>query len=265
MHIPSNARFYGFLFPQPIDIPGESLSSHRVISRKDIEEAGVNASDPFVHFLTVGAYCYFDHEYNIVAINAISFDAITEDEATRNPAKRTPGTMCLGAVCALPPTVVQPLRILNRWLPVTAKVLLDHGFEEFAWVCPSEFLGDHIYSMSGGFALGSRIWGQKMGSEGSRLAESERGVWFWLNRHSICTPHFNRKNELILFRGRETVSTPKFWSPGFAYKHRSIEKCVPCPTLRVRIQVVCAAVTCHPMPCRICRDAQRMETYCLLV
>ena len=37
--------------------------------------------------------------------------------------------------------------------------------------------------------LGSRIWGQKMGSEGSRLAESERIVWFWLNRHSICTPH----------------------------------------------------------------------------
>ena len=30
--------------------------------------------------------------------------------------------------------------------------------------------------------LGSRIWGQRMGYEGSRLAESERGVWFWLNR-----------------------------------------------------------------------------------
>ena len=28
------------------------------------------------------------------------------------------------------------------------------------------------------FDQGSRIWGQKMGSEGSRLAESERGVWF---------------------------------------------------------------------------------------
>ena len=26
--------------------------------------------------------------------------------------------------------------------------------------------------------LGSSIWGLKMGSEGSRLAESERGVWF---------------------------------------------------------------------------------------
>ena len=29
-----------------------------------------------------------------------------------------------------------------------------------------------------GMILGSKHWGQKMGSEGSRLAESERGVWF---------------------------------------------------------------------------------------
>ena len=52
-----------------------------------------------------------------------------------------------------------------------------------------------------------------MGSEGSRLAESERGVWFWLKMYSICTPHFNRKNELILFRGRKTVSTPQILEP----------------------------------------------------
>ena len=36
---------------------------------------------------------------------------------------------------------------------------------------------------------------------------------FWLKRYCICTPHFNRKNELIFFRGRKSVSTPKFWSP----------------------------------------------------
>ena len=29
-----------------------------------------------------------------------------------------------------------------------------------------------------------------------------------------CTPHFNRKYELILFRGRKTDSAPNFWSPG---------------------------------------------------
>ena len=47
-----------------------------------------------------------------------------------------------------------------------------------------------------------------MDYEGSRLAESERGVWFWLKRHSICTPHFQRKNERNTFRGRETDFLP---------------------------------------------------------
>ena len=35
-----------------------------------------------------------------------------------------------------------------------------------------------------------RMWGQKMSSKGTKKAESGRGVWFWLNRHGICTPHF---------------------------------------------------------------------------
>ena len=62
--------------------------------------------------------------------------------------------------------------------------------------------------------LSSRIWGQKLGSNGTKLAESERGVWFSWKRYGICTPRFNRKYELIIFRGRKTESAPKFWSPG---------------------------------------------------
>ena len=54
-----------------------------------------------------------------------------------------------------------------------------------------------------------------MGSRGTKLIESERGVWFSWNRYCICTPRFNRKNELIVFRGRKTVSaSAKFWSLG---------------------------------------------------
>ena len=74
-----------------------------------------------------------------------------------------------------------------------------------------------ITSEAGLQNLGAEKWG----SEGSRLAESERGVWFWfwLKRHSICTPHLHRKNELILPRGRKTDSAPLKtdsapWSPG---------------------------------------------------
>ena len=70
------------------------------------------------------------------------------------------------------------------------------------------------------------VLGHEIGHKsGTKLAESERGVWFWLKRHSICTPHFNRKNELILFRGRKTDSAPKFWSPALRWSgsqtHRS--------------------------------------------
>ena len=50
--------------------------------------------------------------------------------------------------------------------------------------------------------------GQKMGSEGARLAESERGVWFWWKRYGICTPRFNRKNELVLFRALILILPP---------------------------------------------------------
>ena len=51
-----------------------------------------------------------------------------------------------------------------------------------------------------------------MCSKGTRLAESERGVWFPWKRYGICTPHSNRKCELILFRGRSVVCSTT-WEP----------------------------------------------------
>ena len=58
------------------------------------------------------------------------------------------------------------------------------------------------------------MWGQKMGSEGSRLAESEQGVWFWLKRYSICTPHFNQKVQRAQsFPGAGNVSAPQILEP----------------------------------------------------
>ena len=34
----------------------------------------------------------------------------------------------------------------ERWIPVTAEAILDCGFTDFAWVTPSEILGDHIFT-----------------------------------------------------------------------------------------------------------------------
>ena len=36
-----------------------------------------------------------------------------------------------------------------------------------------------------GRGLGSIIWGQQTGSKGTRLAETERGVWFWLGKGTV--------------------------------------------------------------------------------
>ena len=72
-----------------------------------------------------------------------------------------------------------------------------------------------------GFGLDSRIWGRKWVLR-VRDWPGQNGVFgFWLNRHSICTPRFNRENELVLFRGRKTNSAPKFWSPGQCHEGRS--------------------------------------------
>ena len=63
--------------------------------------------------------------------------------------------------------------------------------------------------LRGGPDLGSGISGQKMGFKCTRLVEPERVVWFQRKRYGIYTPHFNRKNELVLFRGRKPDSAPQ--------------------------------------------------------
>ena len=50
------------------------------------------------------------------------------------------------------------------------------GYDNDAFMCDN--FGDGTWVGD----LGSRIWGQKMGPEGSRFAESERGVWLWLEK-----------------------------------------------------------------------------------
>ena len=49
---------------------------------------------------------------------------------------------------------------------------------------------NYVRRASRGRRPGLQNVGQKMSAEGSRLTESERGVWFWLKRYSICTPQF---------------------------------------------------------------------------
>ena len=70
--------------------------------------------------------------------------------------------------------------------------------------------------------LGSRIRGQKMGSKGTKFAESERGVWFSWKRHGICTPRFNTvESTSSLFSGGGKRFCPQILEPGNQPQRRS--------------------------------------------
>ena len=57
-----------------------------------------------------------------------------------------------------------------------------------------------------------------MRSNGTKLSESERGVWFPYKLPGICTPHFNREYAL---RGGKRFCEAQADTPGFSYQERN--------------------------------------------
>lgn len=55
----------------------------------------------------------------------------------------------------LPKSALRALEEANRWEPVTIPQMRLGGYSHYAWVTPSEFLGDSIYPKDGGFAFRS--------------------------------------------------------------------------------------------------------------
>ena len=97
--IPLNALFYSFCHPvvQNTEIP-------------DVIRGGgyICWFDPFVVWLTTGAFIYYDFQFDVVGINAVCFDEVDLKEATTS-------TLCLGDSSPLPLSAIQPLREYNRW------------------------------------------------------------------------------------------------------------------------------------------------------
>ena len=62
------------------------------------------------------------------------------------------GTVCMGQCSHLPRSAIPQLHEWGRWTPVTVPMPPQFGFTHFAYVTPSEFIGDHIFPRSGGFA-----------------------------------------------------------------------------------------------------------------
>jgi len=107
----------------------------------DGQEA-LDFTDPFVCLLMFGGFLYFNNVYDIVAINSVCFDEVKDNTSA----------LYLGASAPLPLMSVDPLHQANRWKAVTLPRLRKMGYTHFAWICPSEFLGDSIFTRSGGFA-----------------------------------------------------------------------------------------------------------------
>jgi len=132
--IPASAKFYSFICPMPET--REALLA--------LQELEIDQDDPFVMMLRVGAYIYFDHVYDICAINALCFDAENRYQGNSR--------INYGTATPMPPMPINHLDECDRWRPVTIPHIAKQGFTHFTWVTPSEILGDHIFTPSGGFA-----------------------------------------------------------------------------------------------------------------
>ena len=107
---------------------------------------GVDDNCPFVAFISVGAFVYFNYRYDVVGINAMRFTELRRDE------EKTPAKMFYGEGSPLPQSVIRPLEEAGRWQEVTVPTIRDYGFTGYTWILPSEFISDHIFPKDGGFA-----------------------------------------------------------------------------------------------------------------
>eukprot|EP01052_Picozoa_sp_SAG31_P015648 SAG31_NODE_1011_length_10382_cov_8.910240_11_plen_603_part_00 len=128
------------------------------IAAEDSLPSRICKSDPFVKWLTTGAFVYYDHKYDVVAINALSFDEVQDTNIAQLKFQGCDPTemLSLHSEAAkrqrLPDVSVDPLETSGRWWPITISHFKLEGFTHFAWIKPSEFLGGYIFTKSGGFA-----------------------------------------------------------------------------------------------------------------
>lgn len=147
--IPEEAVFFCVSFPFG------PLTGMDALSSLDEDELRSAEADPFMNFLLVGSYMYFDSSYHIVGVMAFCFRELDADALPQGFAlKKT----FYGRPCPLPKSAIRPLNQLGRWRTVTVDYIRSSNFTHFAWIKPSEFLGDHVFPKNGGFAYLHHNW-----------------------------------------------------------------------------------------------------------
>lgn len=124
--IPSNAAFFSFFYPL------ESLSGQyqRLASADEQPE-------PWLCFLLIGGYCYFDADRQLIQTNAFVLHQTERKLTLAGPFRPSP-------------TAVAALRAASRLRELTLAPLREQGFERWAWVNPGERPGGHSLLEDGG-------------------------------------------------------------------------------------------------------------------
>ena len=124
--IPADAAFYAFAYPL------ESLSGQY---RRLIDAEG--RAEPWLFFLLLGGYCYFDASRRLIRTNAF----------VMHPTERK---LTLAGPFQPSAEAVAALKAASRLRELTLEPLREQGFERFAWVNPGERPGGRSLLADGG-------------------------------------------------------------------------------------------------------------------
>ena len=120
---------------------------------------------------------YYTSIYDIVAINAVSVDE-----------KEAKSKIYLGMPTEMKAQSVLMLMDMKRFRRTTHFDVAQQGFEEFAWITPSEMVDKTIFTRSGGFAFKTRISEPEGAQSGRGVSQdvSDHRFWFFPVVPPVC-------------------------------------------------------------------------------
>ena len=130
--MPAAAAYFAFAHP-PTGIA--ALSEERI---EELTESGL--AEPWLHFLVLGGFCYFNDRCELLAVNAITAPGGgNEDPGAAHPEMRT--RLSFDGPLPVDGRVLTALRTQGRLHAVTIPGLLAAGAKRYGWLNPRETAG----------------------------------------------------------------------------------------------------------------------------
>ena len=150
--VPAAAAWFAFAHP-PTGLA--SLSEQRL---EELSESGL--SEPWLHFLTLGGFCYFDKGYALLAVNAITAPGGGGDDGVAGLTRlRFDGPITADA------RVLAALRTQGRLHDVTLPQLRAVGAKRYAWLNPFEAAGGVPTTLAAAWEHGAFLYEPTDGAE----------------------------------------------------------------------------------------------------